>query len=151
MTSPGSILAHAFVPGAPKTKGSLDFVPGRKCHCCGACNAHLPGHHAKEGVVGSKRWRSMMAEGVRMVQRQMGVGKHEGEVTVAAAFYLPVRSVIAARAGDLDKLLRNALDALQDAQTYGDDVQVVRIVTDKLVATDQFPKGLSLVVFAGRV
>lgn len=151
MPSDGTVLASAWVAGAPKTKGSLDFIPGRKCKCCAACNAHVPGGHVAEGVIGSKRWRNLVAEAVRMCQRQLRTTKYEGAVTVCATFYLPVKSVIAARAGDLDKLLRNALDALQDAGTYSDDTQVVRIVTDKREATDQYPKGLSLLVLAGRV
>jgi len=151
MPSDGTVLASAWVPGAPKTKGSLDPVPGPKCKCCAKCNAHMPGVHMRESVIGSKRWRSLMAEAVRMCQRQLRVSKYEGGVTVCGTFYLPVKSVITPRAGDLDKLLRNALDALQDAGAYADDVQVVRIVTDKREATDQFPKGLSLLVLAGRV
>lgn len=147
----GTLLASTFVPGAPKTKGSLDFIPGKKCRCCAKCNAHLPGGHVAEGVIGSKRWRLLMAEAVRQCQRQLSMTKYDGPVTIVAAFYLPVASVITPRAGDLDKLLRNALDALEDAKTYGNDVQVVRIITDKYEASDQYPKGLSLVVFAGRV
>ncbi len=36
--------------------------------------------------------------------------------------------------GDLDKLVRNVLDALQDGGVYANDRQVVRIVTDKVWA-----------------
>lgn len=151
MPNVGDVLATAFVPGAPKTKGSLDFVPGRKCRCCPACNAHLPGGHAKEGVIGSKRWRTLMAEAIRGSQQRLGVSTYDGAVTVVASYYLPVASVIAVRAGDLDKLLRNSLDAFEDAHLYGNDVQVVRVIMDKFEAGPERPKGLGLVVFAGRV
>ena len=147
----GTILAATFVPGGPKTKGSLDAVPGKKCQCCAKCNAHLPGFHMKEGVVGSKDWRRKMTYAIRQCQVQLGRTSYVGAVTIVGSFYLPVKSVITPRAGDLDKLLRNTLDAAQDANVYGDDVQVVRIVTDKYEATPLLPKGLSLIIFAGRV
>ena len=38
------------------------------------------------------------------------------------------------RTGDLDKLSRNVLDALQDARVYEDDVQVTRLWVDKVAA-----------------
>lgn len=147
----GTILASTFVPGAPKTKGSLDAQPGPPCRCCAACKGRLPGGRMTENVKGSKVWRQLMAQAVRQCQRQMGMSTHAGAVTVVGTFYLPARSVIAAGAGDLDKLLRNALDAMQDAGTYGNDTQVVRIVTDKREATAEFPKGFALVAFAGRI
>jgi hypothetical protein len=44
--------------------------------------------------------------------------------------------------GDLDKLVRNVLDALTDAQVYRDDVQVVSVTADKLIASEQYPQGV---------
>lgn len=149
MPEHGDILAHAFIPGSPKTKGSLNMIPGRKCTCCGRCKANLPGGHVEENVVGSKVWRQRMAESLRGAQGD--VEPWAGAVTIAAAFYLPTTDVTRVRSGDLDKLLRNGLDAAQDAATYVDDVQVVRILSDKFEATATSPKGLSIALFAGRV
>lgn len=125
-----------WVPGKPKTKGSLDFQPGRKCTCCAACQAYLPGGRAVENVAGSSRWRALMRYAV---EAEMGRSAGDagvvfpltGKVGVGLVLALPVLNEIAPRAGDVDKLARNALDALQDAGVYKDDVQVTRLWTSK--------------------
>jgi Holliday junction resolvase RusA-like endonuclease len=134
-----------WVPGRPKTKGSLDFKPGRKCTCCSKCDAHLPGGTVTENVAGSKRWRQMMAyaAGNAMAGRE----PMEGPIGVAAVFDLPVLDVARGRVGDLDKLARNTLDALTDAGVYGDDVQVTRLLLEKRAAADG-AHGVSLSVLA---
>lgn len=152
----GAILAHAFVPGAPKTKGSLKMIPGRKCRCCVKCRGYLDKGHAEESVIGSKHWRSMMAEGLTAEMIRMGSQvAHSGLVTVQAAFYLPCPLVIGGGSGDVDKLLRNLLDAATDSKVYGDDVQVARVVVDKFALDEEWPQGVfqgaAIVVFAGRV
>jgi Holliday junction resolvase RusA-like endonuclease len=145
------MLAHVWVPGAPKTKGSLDFIPGRKCECSPSCRGYLNAGraNAREGVVGSKRWRSMTAERISACMR-LDLTPYSGEVSIVAAFYLSVRDPIAVRSGDLDKLLRNALDAAEDAKIYGNDVQVVSIRADKYPVDVQHAQGLALAIFAGR-
>ena len=127
-------MTGLWIPGRPKTKGSLDFVPGRRCRCCSRCAAHLDGGFAKENVAGSGRWRKLMSYA-------LGGGEafEAGPVSVAGVFALPVEDVIAPRAGDLDKLARNLLDALQDAQVYRDDVQVSRLLLDKIPAGERGP------------
>ena len=49
---------------------------------------------------------------------------------------------------DLDKLLRSTLDALgkKGASVWRDDAQVVRIVTDKIYATDEMAPGAILTI-----
>lgn len=129
-----------WVPGRPKTKGSLDFQPGRKCRCCAKCEAYLPGGRAVENVAGSKRWRQLMAYSIERAMREAGGSPlGDGEVGVGATFYLPVTDVTAVRAGDADKLARNLLDALTDASAYKDDVQVSRLWVAKKVARDRGP------------
>ena len=116
------LILSTWIPGRPKTKGSLDFQPGAKCTCCSRCEAYKPGGRAVENVAGSSRWRQLMA-----YQAGLGMaGKEpiEGPVIVVAVFYLPAADVAAGRVGDGDKLARNLLDALQDAGVYADDVQV---------------------------
>lgn len=136
------LVLSCWVPGRPKTKGSLDFQPGRKCECCSRCEAYLPGGRAVENVAGSGRWRQLMAYAMKIaMSRSWGEGwpALEGPVIVAAVFHLPVKDVAAGRVGDLDKLARNLLDALTDAGVYGDDVQVTRLLVDKVEAGERGP------------
>lgn len=133
-----------WIPGRPKTKGSLDFQPGQKCRCCSRCEAHLPGGRAVENVAGSKRWRQMMAYAVTQARR--GVTQAwplDGQVSVVAAFHLPAVDVSTGKVGDLDKLARNLLDAQQDAGVFSDDVQVTRLLCEKVPAGERGP-GLDL-------
>jgi len=116
-----------WVPGVPRTKGSLRIVnKGRAV--------------LSESVAGSKRWRQLVAYSVR---GQMGSDwPVAGPVGVGLSFYLPV-DPYASRAGDIDKLVRNVLDALSDctpgcaeeckdhAGFYRDDVQVGHVITVK--------------------
>lgn len=92
------IITELFIPGRPVTKGSLTVVNG------------VPKDTPK-----SKAWRRVMAGAIRddLVRRQwpMNTYPHVGPVMVEAVWWLPV-PVLQVRAGDLDKLLRNLLDAL---------------------------------------
>ena len=139
--APIRVLAEVFVPGRPKTKGSLDIVRAR------------PGARTivTENVKGSKEWRQLVARDLAAWRIRMGhVDPFLGPVAARILFALPVpvgvaRSVgsevagspaIATRSGDLDKLVRNILDAGQDAGVYRDDVQVCKIITGKVYASD---------------
>lgn len=117
------IIVDVFVPGAAKTKGSMEV----RNRATGAM---------KESVVGSSRWRALMAQAVRddiarrcaAINAMTGFEDFKGEpypgaVAVRLAFWLtPPRKPPASwlqrlwpiweRAGDLDKLTRNVLDAL---------------------------------------
>ena len=127
------LLDDAWCPGRPRTKGSLDFVPGPRCRCSPQCKGHLPaGARARENVAGSGQWRQLMAS--RFAQLRVLPDAWPGPVAVYAVFWLPVVDVTAARSGDIDKLMRNVLDALTDAKIYEDDVQVVRSMGDKAEA-----------------
>lgn len=98
--------------------------------------------NAKRGIVAdtpaSKNWRRLMAyeAGKAMAGES---GPLVGPVAVAAVFHLPVADVTAGRTGDLDKLARNLLDALQDAGVYTDDVQVRPLIVDKVSAGERGP------------
>lgn len=105
---------------------------------------------------GSHRWRQQVAYIVKATcgARRLGASVwYDGPVTVGMVFYLPVVDVTAVRAGDLDKLERNVLDALgctdpDDARFYEDDVQVVRILSEKRSAADGASgPGLALTVW----
>lgn len=115
------MVLSCWIPGRPKTKGSLTVVNGRR--------------GIASDTPGSKRWRQLMAYAAAgLVKAPL-----EGPVIVAAVFHLPVKDVAAGRCGDLDKLTRNLLDALTDAGVYGDDVQVTRLLVDKVEAGERGP------------
>jgi len=111
-----------WIPGAPKTKGSLE---------------HRGHGQMKESVVGSKQWRMLMAERFRAAHK--GAAPLVGGVGVEAYFIMPTVDVTVARTGDLDKLLRNVLDALQDAGVVTDDVQVGEIKAVKRAVRADLP------------
>lgn len=130
------LICEAFAPGTPKTKGSLDFRPDGT---------------ARENVAGSKRWRRLVADAVARSTVERGV---TAPVCVQAVFWLPVPpsqigklwAAVWSRAGDIDKLSRNVLDAcgstdLKDAHIYADDNQVVTIWATKLPTTESIGPG----------
>jgi Holliday junction resolvase RusA-like endonuclease len=146
------ILVETFVAGEPKTKGSLA----------------VRGNGTLTDTPASKAWRAMMAAGVRddiarrgacVVEGQMYIRPKlpwEGPVSVTAIFSVsppPPRqrawlgilqhwaAPIWPTAGDLDKLLRNLLDAIaadsKNSKYNGgailNDNQVCRIAAQKIV------------------
>lgn len=152
------ILTEVWVPGHPRTKGSLTVKGGYA-----ADTAH------------SKRWRAFMAEQVRQdiaLRRNSAapalneVWPYLGPVAVWFAAWLPKGSGTAAPdeppvwygAGDVDKLARNVLDALAaDAKNatmnggvYVNDNQVVRLSGEKFTASPELgrPPGMYLLVTA---
>jgi len=152
LATSSALLLDVFVPGAPKTKGSMDFQPtGALCRCCSRCKGRLPGGRAVQNVKGSTEWAQLVAYAARADIGRRGGAAVAGEVTVALIFGLPVASAIATRAGDLDKLERNILDALKTGGAYADDVQVVRLLSDKFAVGPLGRKGVHIRVWAGRV
>lgn len=97
------IITELFIPGRPVTKGSLTRVGDRLTD-----------------TPQSKAWRRVMAGAIRDDLRRRwaldSTGRpplslHQGPVDVYAAWFLP-GDPMAVRAGDIDKLVRNLLDAL---------------------------------------
>jgi hypothetical protein len=140
------IIVDVFVPGAAKTKGSMVM----RNRATGAM---------KESVVGSSAWRVLMAQTVRddIARRQPPVAELRspwpGAVSVTVVAYLAQPRTprfldslwywpIWERAGDLDKLVRNVLDALGSKSKNGkmngnaivDDNLVCKLVAEKHVA-----------------
>lgn len=122
------LLVDTFVPGRAKTKGSL---------------RHRGGGRMEEAVIGSKDWRRMMCERMKSNWRTGEGGVRDavsGGVAVSATFSLPCArgsaSLITQGSGDIDKLLRNLLDAMQDAGVIVNDAQVVRVISEKRIAVD---------------
>lgn len=91
----GEMVFRAWVPGLPKTKGSMLLRSNGT---------------AAQSVVGSTRWAILMAE---VFRREWGSREPlSGPLFVACSFVLPV-SPTQQRSGDGDKLERNVWDALQ--------------------------------------
>ena|SRR5688572_7493469 len=145
------IIVDVFVPGAAKTKGSMEV----RNRATGAM---------KESVAGSSRWRALMAQAVRddIAMRQPPVAElrspYPGAVSVTVEAYLapPLVHVVSPwtwpvwnRAGDLDKLVRNVLDAIgstsknpkMNGGAIVDDNLVCRIVATKVVAGERSALG----------
>lgn len=127
-------LLGVFVPGHPRSKGSLRCQGGR------------PGQHRLvEQVALSKPWREEMQRAiVREVRTVLKPGvkhaPHEGPVRCVLTFFFeqPATGVskdlpfpVAANYGDLDKLTRNVLDALQGSGLIKNDSQVTSILCVK--------------------
>jgi Holliday junction resolvase RusA-like endonuclease len=125
-------MINVWIPGHPRTKGSLDEF--------------------HQDTPQSKRWRQLMAYALRYAKDPRGsdVARHVAGVPVAvrATFWLPTGDATTPNCGDLDKLARNLLDAGTDADTYADDVQVVRLFTDKMACTAGDAQGVLVTIWA---
>lgn len=133
MSIQGIEVLNFWVPGPPKTKGSLTARAPR-CHCCPACRGYV-GQPQLRDSVSSGRWRKLVAyqaTAAKVFQwtQVKPAFPLAGPVAVDLTFGL-LGDPVATGAGDLDKLYRNVLDALTDAGVYEDDVQVVRLSGSK--------------------
>jgi Holliday junction resolvase RusA-like endonuclease len=139
------IITQVWVPGHPKTKGSMRLINGQRGRQTMA-----------EDVEGSAGWREKVAEAVRADRRRTGTPTiAHSPISVRAFFWLePPTSTWSeigaaqtlgatwARAGDVDKLSRNVLDACADdankaamnGGAYANDNQVVSLDAFKLPA-----------------
>lgn len=109
------VLAAVWVPGVPRTQGSMKSVGrGNMVH--------------SDALVA---WRSLVASELRRY------------ALTPAGFYgdgLPWLGPVAVRCifvrgdgvGDIDKLARAVLDALTESRVIGDDVQVVKLHCDRV-------------------
>lgn len=114
-------LIEIWVPGHPKTKGSLRFL----------------GPNQVEEVVKNGPWRTKVVEAARAsqptkapvhVQVVYWLEPPQGWVERVTAWFW---AAIWHQAGDTDKLARLILDALQDAGVYENDNQVTVLVSIK--------------------
>lgn len=127
-----------FVPGHPRPKGSYDGQAVRD----GA--GELTGRVRLVDPAHSKRWQRLITKHVEGLAWAPIV---EAPCEVDLTFWFAPASLGVNRkyleshpfpthphVGDLDKLVRGVLDALQAADVYGNDRQVARIVCDKVWA-----------------
>jgi hypothetical protein len=152
------LIVDTFVPGAAKTKGSLDITKRG---------------YAVENVPGSVTWRCLVAERMRAYLAQTRQDEPASvPVRVQLDCWLPLPrshealddlTRVAAtwpRSGDVDKLARNVLDALScppkgtapaELKKYGsvyvDDVLVQSLIVSKYAASDQWPMGVRVRVW----
>jgi hypothetical protein len=147
------ILCQFTRLGRPRTKGSL--------HAYCLKNAR---HTVRfeEQTKDSKLWRARMAKWaqVSMLDLHGGLVRWEGAAVVEATFYFQrelgvdgevVESHLTPfptdiHLGDVDKLTRNLLDALTDAQVIKDDSLVVDIVIRKRWCPEHAEPGVTVQV-----
>jgi hypothetical protein len=128
-----------WVAGRPRTKGSL-----RPVKAPGSGRVKMV-----EEVRQSSEWRRTIVNAAVLEISEPAAGGRRvlhggwpmlGAVAVTLAFYFAptaealktgLHFPITRYYGDVDKLTRNVLDALQDAHVYGDDAHVARLTTDK--------------------
>lgn len=138
------MIDELFVPGRPRTKGSLKVITPR------GQKPRLIEDHKH-----SKPWRQHIAAHLKQAG-YAGIA-YPGPVTLYAGFIFERHGATAHRLtwptlsagvnahGDLDKLLRNLLDALEDAQVILNDEQVCRVRTSKTFGSQA---GLLISVYA---
>lgn len=128
------LLAEVWIPGRPRSKGSLKVITPR------GQKPRLIEDHKH-----SKPWRQRMVNGFRLIAPLSRAElPYAGPVSVVATFVFerhgetsktlpwPTLNAGVNAQGDLDKLLRNLLDALQDAEVIADDAQVCEVITSKI-------------------
>lgn len=144
------LLLDVFVPGAPKTKGSVEaigtFMPKVKRAIAALKRGNVAAAlrelesitgrtYVKQSVTGSTHWAKMMEYAV--AQAWGDREPYAGAVRTSLTYWLPVtdeEALIKQGSGDIDKLERNVLDALTKAGVYVDDAQVVGCLHEKAVA-----------------
>jgi Holliday junction resolvase RusA-like endonuclease len=123
-------MMRLWVPGHPKTKGSMEQQRGRRM---------------VQSVEGSEEWALIVERAARAKLAEVfHAVPYVGPVAVRMAFWLPVADCAAGRPGDLDKLIRNVLDALTKAGVYGDDAQVTH-----MPSVGKYPVGMCGIPTAG--
>lgn len=113
-------ILDVWVPGVPKPKGSM---------------AHLGGGQMAQSVRGSTAWAGIIRRAVKAkIERgEAGFAARSVPVRVQCSFWVTGDDIVRERAGDVDKLARNVLDALTRDErrdypgVYVDDVQVIDV------------------------
>lgn len=124
-----SVVTECYVAGLARTKGSM---------------THVGNGRMVESVAGSKTWRRLVSAAVRSERvRRLGEGCKPSHAALSfrLAFFLDgalddVAWLVREGTGDIDKLTRNVLDALQD------EFRVGMVDSGAVVNDSQFQRGL---------
>lgn len=132
-----TVLCEVFVPGRPRPKGSMKCTGG---------NGRA--HHMEEDNPDSKPWRAQMAR-LLVLDRDrrtmpLALAPYYAEVDVSIVAFFPEGGPTP---GDVDKLARNVLDALQDSvagspAVLADDAQVVGLFSERTWVDDEEIQGV---------
>ena len=107
------VLAAVWVPGVPRTQGSMEHIGGGKMR------------HSDALVAWRSLVKSEIARDMRL-RNDVDPGSYRGPVAVRCVF------VRGDGLGDIDKLARCVLDALEASRVIADDVQVVKLICDRV-------------------
>lgn len=95
-----------------------------------------------------KSWRQDVIAAAVELREADGLETLDGPVEILVEFRLPRPASVSIKRRpypcvkpDIDKLLRNTLDGLTQAQIYRDDAQIIHLVSQKRYATDD-PRGM---------
>lgn len=103
---------------------------------------HIGGGRMAQSVDGSTHWAGVIRRAVKAkIERgQAGFAERAVPVAVYCAFWIRGDGIVRERAGDVDKLARNVLDALTRDEkrnypgVYVDDVQVIHVEALRLTS-----------------
>jgi hypothetical protein len=145
------VVARFRVTGRPRTKGSMKVITPR-----GRKPIMVEGHQH------SAPWRKAVRDAALAADPRLRFATHLPEklpVVVELMFWFarpetgagtflpwPVLNSGVNASGDLDKLVRNVLDALKDARVIADDCLVVQVTASKRWAPDYLEPGVNVTV-----
>lgn len=127
-------LITLIVSGVPAPQGSK--IPGRSS-TTGKMFVREQNSEAQ------KSWRQDVRQAALSERQRLGLDVLDGPVWVELYFRLPRPASVPIKRRpypnvkpDLDKIIRNTLDALTQAQIFKDDAQIIKIEASKSYATD---------------
>lgn len=148
---PAVLPAQFGVYGRPRTKGSLNVY-------CMKNATHKV--RVEEETKDSSLWRARVAKAAQnhMMATTGGLWNVDHAVSVRALFVFPRQESVNGGVvpshdtpwptditiGDVDKLARNILDAMEDAHLYRNDRLVAQLLVEKTWATDELPVGVTI-------
>lgn len=134
------------IPGEPKPKGSLRCIGGKNRHQLIEDNAKTKPWRDAIALWVRRSWHETVDPGqpvgveatfsLPRPKGHYGTGRNAGHVKHSAPDHATSHST-----GDVDKLARLVLDALQDTDVLPDDSQVVELQARKAYLADEHPEG----------
>lgn len=149
------IMLTVWVPGRPRTKGSLS--PQQRHDAAGRLVTRRTAGGRELADVRladtpeSKAWRATVARAARAAAAEQGWQMIErGPVAGSLVAWVPYDDPTTPHAGDQDKHLRQLYDALTDAGIWHDDRQAVGWYVTKQTALDRSGPGYQFWVWVSR-